>query len=101
MSDEGTTLHWEAIIMQFAHQELQNNETSRRSRTRFVLIAVSCIGALVIVNAQLLRADADALDVPASNTAPPISPSAVFQYFPAQYRNSAQSGPVEEHIQAF
>jgi hypothetical protein len=42
--------------------------------------------------------DAAHLPQPPAASEPEPSP---FQYFPAQYRNSAQSQPSEEHIQAF
>ena len=89
-------------MMRTADHQLQNEQTSGRARTRLiVLIAASCIGALVLVNAQSMRAEADVADVPASAITAPDSPSAAFDYFPAQYRNSGQSAAPEEHIQAF
>jgi hypothetical protein len=99
MSDQRAARHREAIMMQSADQQLRNAKTSGRIRTRLiVLIAASCVGALVLWNAQPMRAKADAVDVPNASS---ISPSAVFEYFPDQYRNGAQRGSAEEHIQAF
>jgi len=88
--------------MQFADQQLQIKERRGRVRTRFiVLIAAICVGALVLFNTPSKHAEADAVDAPAANTAEPTSPSTIFEYFPAQYRNSAQGSMPEEHIQAF
>ena len=88
--------------MQFAHQQLQIKETRGRVRTRFiVLIAAIFVGALVLFNAPSRHAEADAVDAAVANSAMPTSPSALFEYFPAQYRNSALGSMPEGHIQAF
>ena len=67
-----------------------------------IVWTLSGIALLLFIGMQWPRRSSDAARVPepasgseSQNLTPP------FEYFPAQYRNNAQIGLPEEHIQAF
>ena len=81
--------------------ELDSERSVGTTRPRLKVFAIgSAIALLLLIAMQWPQASSDvtAVTAPRPNEAETLS---AFQYFPAQYRSSAQSGPPEEQIQAY
>jgi hypothetical protein len=59
---------------------------------------ISGIALLLLTAMYWPRGSSDAAPTPINGDVGTVTP---FQYFPSQFRNTDQSGPSEEHIQAY
>ena len=82
------------------HADSRHEDRIKSSLGLKLLGGFGAVALLLFVSVQWPQQSSDAAHLPQPPAASEPEPSP-FQYFPAQYRNSAQSQPSEEHIQAF
>jgi hypothetical protein len=88
------------IIAVDIHRHLQQHIRTKRGFLA-TFATVSGITLLLLTAMYSASGSSDAaLAVPAAISGEPDT-STAFRYFPSDYRNHAQSGPAEEHIQAY
>jgi hypothetical protein len=65
------------------------------------LATISAVIFLLLAAMQWPQGNSDVAAVTALSTSSQTQITVPFQYFPSEYRNNTQSGPAEEHIQAY
>jgi hypothetical protein len=73
--------------------------TKRRGLKTLAIISGTALLMLALV--EWPKANPDVATPSVMPTGNQAQPSLQFKYFPSEYRNAAQSGSVEEHIQAY
>ena len=93
-----TTNSPEAVFSRDDHSG-RSVPTSRRGLKTLAIVSGTALLLLALVEWPQANSDVAPPSVmPSSNQA---QTSLQFRYFPSEYRNAAQSGSVEEHIQAY
>ena len=93
-----TTNSPEAVL---SHDHHSGRYVTTKTRSLKPLAIVSGIALLLLAAVQWPQAHSDVAPPSVMPTSDQAQTSLQFKYFPSDYRNAAQRGSVEEHIQAY
>jgi hypothetical protein len=84
-----------------SHNDHSGRYVTTKRRGLKTLAIISGTALLLLALVEWPKANSDVAPPSVMPTSNQAQTSLPFKYFPSEYRNAAQSGAVEEHIQAY